>query len=319
MRILVAGGAGYVGNIVIPRLVERGYDVEVVDLLWFGNRLPKGVKVRKMDILDLSEADLKGFDQVIFLAGLSNDPMADYSPAKNFVSNAACPAYLSYIAKRAGVQRYVYASSCSVYGYTENELYDEDSPTVSDYPYGISKLQGEYAAVSQADEHFSVIALRKGTICGYSARMRFDLVVNTMFKTAVTEQLIRVNNPAIWRPILAAQDAATAYMRAVEASEHISGVFNVASVNYTLGELADEVREGVREYLGIDPRMEILHNQDVRNYKVSFEKARNVLGFAPLHRAKDIVRELAEHKDEFGDYANPLYYNIQTFKALDRK
>ncbi len=319
MRILVAGGAGYVGNIVIPRLLERGYEVEVVDLLWFGNQLPKAVKVRTMDILDLAEADLKGFDQVVFLAGLSNDPMADYSPGKNFVSNAACPAYLSYIAKRAGVRRYVYASSCSVYGYTENQLFDEDAPTVSAYPYGISKLQGEYAAVSQADERFSVIALRKGTICGYSARMRFDLVVNTMFKTAMTEKKIRVNNPAIWRPILAAQDAATAYVRAIEASEHISGVFNVASANYTLGELADEVREGMQEYMGIEPSMEILHNQDVRNYKVSCERARNMLGFAPLHRAKDIVRELAEHKDEYGDYSNPLFYNIQTFKKLEGK
>lgn len=316
MRILVAGGAGYVGNLVVPRLLDRGYDVEVVDLLWFGNNLPKGVKVRQADILSLAEADLKSFDTVIFLAGLSNDPMADYSPAQNFVSNAACPAYLAYIAKRAGVKRYVYASSCSVYGYTEDKLYDETAPTVSNYPYGISKLQGEFASLSLADDRFSVVALRKGTICGYSPRMRLDLVVNTMFKTAVTEQLIRVNNPSIWRPILAAQDAAMAYVRAVECAEHISGVFNVASGNYTLGELADEVAAGAREYLKIEPRMQMLNVQDVRNYKVSFEKARNVLGFRPGFEVKDIVRELVEHREAFKDFANPLYYNIQTFKQI---
>lgn len=316
-RILIAGGAGYVGSVLIPRLLQRGNDVEVVDLLWFGNNLPKTVKVRQMDILNLTEADIRGFDEVIFLAGLSNDPMADYSPSKNFVSNAACPAYLGYIAKRAGVRRYVYASSCSVYGYTENELFDETSPTISNYPYGISKLQGEFAALSLADESFSVISLRKGTICGVSSRMRFDLVVNTMFKTAVTENIIRVNNPSIWRPILAAQDAATSYIRALECNENVSGIFNIASGNYTLGELADEVAEGVREYLGINPKIQILDTQDIRNYKVNFDKAQNTLGFKPRHDIKSIVRDLAQNIESFGDFSDSRYNNIQTFKQLD--
>src|SRR5689334_281557 len=147
MKILIAGGAGYVGSALVPKLQERGYEVDVLDLLWFGNNLPTGTKTIEKDIFDLQESDLKMYEQVIFLAGLSNDPMAEFSPAKNFIFNASAPAYLAYIAKIAKVKRFIYASSCSVYGYTENELYDESRPVGSTYPYGISKLQGEQAAI----------------------------------------------------------------------------------------------------------------------------------------------------------------------------
>jgi len=317
MNILVAGGAGYVGSALVPKLLERGYAVTVADQVWFGNYLPANVPVISRDILDLEIGDLEGYDQVIFLAGLSNDPMADYSPSKNFVANAASPAYLAYIAKKAGVQRYIYASSCSIYGYTVNELYDETSPTVSSYPYGISKLQGETAAMQLCDADFSVVALRKGTVSGYSPRMRLDLVVNTMFKTAVTEGVIRVNNPAIWRPVLAIQDAVSAYIRAIECSPTISGVFNVASGNFTLGELADQVRDGLRDFMDLDAKLDIRHVHDLRNYKVSFEKAANILSYKPRFAIRDIVHDLAEHRARFDDYDDPRYYNIQTFRNLD--
>jgi nucleoside-diphosphate-sugar epimerase len=317
LRILVAGGAGYIGSALVPKLLERGYEVTVLDLLWFGKQLPSEVPVLEQDILSVQEADLRGFDQVLFLAGLSNDPMADYSPAKNFVSNAACPAYLAYLAKRAGVRRYIYASSCSVYGYTENELYDENAAAVSAYPYGISKLQGESAALQLQGPDFSVIALRKGTVSGYSPRMRLDLVVNTMFKTALTEGVIRVNNPSIWRPILAMQDAVAAYIRAVECADGISGIFNIASGNYTLGELGDFVRDGVREYLGLDARLQIEHQRDIRNYKVNIDRAQRTLSFKPRASVLDIVKDLADHRHAFADFDNPAYYNIATFKGLD--
>src|SRR5215471_6763577 len=228
MRILVAGGAGYIGSALIPKLLERGYQVDVVDLFWFGNALPSEVGIVHRDIFDLQADDLKEYEQVIFLAGLSNDPMAEFSPSRNFIFNAAAPAYLCYIAKQAGVRRYIYASSCSVYGYTENELFDEDRSVSCASAYGISKLQGERAVMQLADPGFSVIALRKGTVSGYSPRMRFDLIVNTMFKTAMQEGLIRVNNPAIWRPIMSMEDACMAYTRSIEANETISGIFNIA-------------------------------------------------------------------------------------------
>ncbi len=317
MRILVAGGAGYIGSALIPKLLERGYDVDVVDLFWFGNSLPSKVGLVNQDIFDLQTGDLQKYEQVIFLAGLSNDPMAEFSPAKNFVFNAAAPAYLCYIAKQAGVRRYIYASSCSVYGYTENELFDEDRPVSSAYPYGISKLQGERAVLQLADTGFSVIALRKGTVSGFSPRMRFDLIVNAMFKSAMRDGLIRVNNPAIWRPVLSIEDACMAYIRCVEASESISGIFNVASGNHTVGEVADAVRGTIEKELGTKLALEINHIKDIRNYKVSTERARNVLSFHAQHDVRSIVRNLIEKMGQFNDWDNPRYYNIQVFKALE--
>lgn len=317
MKLLVAGGAGYLGSTLIPKLLDRGYKVDVVDLFWFGNHLPKQVGILNKDIFELSEEDLEPYDQVLFLAGLSNDPMAEYSPSKNFVFNAAAPSYLAYMAKKAKVKRYVYASSCSVYGYTENELYDETRPVSSSYPYGISKLQGEQAALQLCDENFSVIALRKGTVSGYSPRMRFDLIINTMFKAAMKERTITINNPSIWRPILSIQDAATAYIRAIEANHKISGVFNVASGNFTVGEVGDLVKAAIEERLGMDIHLVIKHIQDFRNYKVSIEKAKNVLSFHPSCDLKSIVVDLIENMDKFRDWDNPLYSNIATFRTIE--
>jgi len=302
---------------LIPKLLDRGYKVDVVDLFWFGNHLPRQVGILNKDIFQLSEEDLDPYDQVVFLAGLSNDPMAEYSPSKNFVFNAAAPSYLAYMAKKAKVKRYIYASSCSVYGYTENELYDETRPVSSSFPYGISKLQGEQAALQLTDENFSVIALRKGTISGYSPRMRFDLIINTMFKHAMKDHTITINNPSIWRPILSIQDAVTAYIRAIEANHKISGVFNIASGNYTVGEVGDLVKSAIEERLGMSIHLIINHIQDFRNYKVSVEKAKNVLSFHPSHDLKSIVADLIANIGKFQDWDNPLYSNISTFRSIE--
>jgi len=318
MKILIAGGAGYIGSVLVPELLDRGYDIDVLDLLWFGNNLPANVKIINKEILTLHEKDLVGYDQIVFLAGLSNDPMAEYSPSSNFVDNAAVPAYLSYISKRAGVKRFIYACSCSVYGYSVDILCDEVAPAISHYPYGISKLQGEFACLSLQDDRFSAISLRKGTVSGYSPRMRLDLIINTMFKTAVTEKVIYVNNPSIWRPILDVRDAASAYIRAIEADPGVSGIFNIAYGNYTVGEVADYVREGIKQYLGIDAKINIKNISDFRNYKVTCNKARNVLSFNPRYHITDTVKCLAENWGKFKDMDNPKYYNIQVFKMLNR-
>ena len=317
MKILVAGGAGYLGCVLIPKLLDRGYEIDVVDLFWFGNHLPRQAGIVHKDIFDLSADDLQGYEQIIFLAGLSNDPMAEFSPSKNFIFNAAAPAYLGYIAKKAGVKRYVYACSCSVYGYTENESFDESHPTICGYPYGISKLQGEQAVMQLQADDFSVISLRKGTVSGYSPRMRLDLIVNTMFKTAMRDHTITVNNPSIWRPILSIEDAASAYIRALEAQPNVSGIFNIASGNYTVGEVADLVREAIEQHAGFRVNLEIKHIQDFRNYKVSIQKAENVLSFHPQHDVKSIVANLIEHSPQFHDWENPVYYNLQAFKKLE--
>lgn len=317
MKLLIAGGAGYVGSVLIPKLLDRGYKVDVVDLFWFGNQLPRQVGILNKDIFDLSVEDLEPYDQVIFLAGLSNDPMAEFSPSKNFIFNAAAPAYLAYTAKNAKVKRYIYASSCSIYGYTEDELYDETREVGSNYPYGISKLQGEQAAMQLADKDFSVIALRKGTVSGYSPRMRLDLIINTMFRSAVRDRVITVNNPSIWRPILSIEDAATAYIRAVEANYNLSGIFNVASGNYTVGEVADLVRGAVEDRLRLRVSLNIRHIQDFRNYKVSTQKASNVLSFHPTGDVKSIVGTLIDNMEKFQDWDNPVYSNIQSFRKLE--
>ena len=316
MRILAAGGAGYIGSVLVPMLQEHGYDVDVADLLWFGNHLPEGTPVIQKDLFSMTDADLKGYDQVIFLAGLSNDPMAEFDPAMNFIQNGALPSYLAFQAKRAGVKRFVYASSCSVYGYTVNELYDEDAPVTCAYPYGISKLAGEHGVLQLQDDTFSTIALRQGTVCGHSPRMRFDLIINTMFKCAILDGEITVNNPSIWRPLLDVRDTASAFLRAVQADKTISGVFNVAKDNFTVGQVADFVKDEVEACTGKKVKIRIKDVQDFRNYKVSCERAKTYLGFQPKYAITDITRALHENLASYGDLGQKPYYNIEVFKGL---
>jgi nucleoside-diphosphate-sugar epimerase len=314
MKLLVAGGAGYVGSALVPSLLERGYEVKVIDLLWFGNFLPPEIHVEQKDLFDCMEEDIAGFDQIIFLGGLSNDPMAQFSPSMNFSYNAALPTYLAYIAKRAGVKRYIFASTCSVYGYAPDKLYDEDTPVKSSYPYAISKLQAEKGILNQQESDFSVISLRNGTVSGWSPRMRFDLIVNTMTKTALAEGKITVNNPSIWRPILDIRDQVSAYLRAIQADYQISGVFNVASDNYTVGQVGDIVKAVIEEKLSRRIDLVINNARDFRNYKVSIDRARTELGFTPRFCIEDSVESVLSHLEEYGDFSSDRFYNIRVFK-----
>jgi len=316
MRILVGGGAGYLGSALVPYLVERGYEVDVIDLMWFGNHLPESVRAIRSDLFKCTQEDLEGYEQIIFLAGLSNDPMAEFEPSMNFVFNAALPSYLAFIAKKAGVKRFIYASSCSVYGYTVNELYDEDSPVTCSYPYGISKLQGERGVLQLQDKDFSVIALRKGTVSGFSPRMRLDLIVNAMFRSAMVEGRITVNNPSIWRPVLDIRDAASAYLRAIQADYAVNGVYNVASGNFTVGQVGDMVKYEIEKLAGKTIDIKLKNIQDFRNYKVDIDRAQTYLGFRPRHTVEDIVQDLFENRGSFEDYDNDGFYNIKTFKKL---
>ena len=318
-KILLAGGAGYIGTELCKRLLKLDYKVTVIDDLWFGNHLDPKIELIKKDLFQVSHTELKGYDTVIFLAGVSNDPMAEFSPSENFIQNAACPAYLAYESKRAGVKRFIYASSCSVYGYTVDELYDESAPTTCGYPYGISKLQGENGVMQLVDKNFSGISLRQGTVCGYSDRMRFDLVVNTMFKNAITLGEITVNNPSIWRPIYHIQDACSAFIRAIQAPDNISGIFNVASDNYTLGQIGDIVSAEMSKNLKKEIKMHINDMQDFRNYKVSTTHAKNTLGFTPIYGIKGIINQLFEKAGSFTNFDDDRYYNIRVFESLGKK
>ncbi len=316
MKIYIVGGAGYIGSRLVPNLTDHGYEVTVADLMWFGNHLPPEMNVIEKDIFDLTPDDLTGYDRVIFLAGLSNDPMAEFSPALNFISNAAAPAYLAFIAKQAGVPRFIFADSCSVYGYTVNQLYDEDSPTTCAYPYGISKLQGEFGVLQLVDDKFSAICLRQGTLSGYSPRMRFDLIINTMYKTAIQDKKIIINNPAIWRPILGMRDAVNAYVRAIQADESISGVFNLASDNFTVGQVGDMVWAHVVEKHAIKVKLDIRDIQDYRNYKVSNQRAKDVLGVTFNDSVDSILEDLDEHIGPDFNFDEDRYYNIKVFKKI---
>ena len=315
-KVLIAGGGGYIGTLLSKELVERNHFVEVVDLFWFGNHLIPQVKSNQKNIIDIHTENLKDFDTVVFLGGLSNDPMAKYSPAMNFVENAAVPSYLAFIAKEAGIKRFVYASTCSVYGYTNNKLMDEDTNlTFPSFPYGISKLAAEKAIMNMESDSFRPIALRKGTVGGWSPRMRFDLVVNAMTKSALTTGVITVNNPNIWRPLVDVRDVCTAYTRAIESSLDVAGVYNVSYDNYTIGRLADEIRDELRER-GHKVQMVIDSVEDSRNYKVSTEKAKTELDFTAKYTPRDSVAAILDNLPDDLDFNNEQYYNIKTFKGL---
>ena len=317
-KILVAGGAGYIGSRLVPSLQEDGYDVTVIDLLWFGKNLPGGTHVIEKDIFNVTVEDLHGFDTVIFLGGLSNDPMAEFSPALNFISNGGSPLHLAYIAKKAGVKKFIYGSSCSIYGYTDSDEVTEDFDANTQFPYGMSKLQGEIGVQQLADDTFSVISFRQGTLSGYSPRMRFDLFINTMYMKAVTAGTITVNNPAIWRPVLAIQDAVIAYKKAVDADISISGVFNIASANKTVGEAAEEIRDYFKSTFGKSVTIEKKDIFDLRNYRVSTQKAKDVLG---INLQSEVVTILDDLRDNVGldyDFEAAKYYNIQVFERLPK-
>jgi nucleoside-diphosphate-sugar epimerase len=312
-KILVAGGAGYVGSVLVEKLISYNYNVEVVDCLWFGNYLPKNTKVYNKDILSLKQKDVEGFDVVIFLGGLSNDPMANYSPSMNFVENGSAPSYLAFISKKAGIRRFIYASTCSVYGYTANNLMDEKSETMPDFPYGISKLSAEKTIMNLKDKNFRPICLRKGTVGGYSPRMRFDLVVNTMVKCAIQDGTITVNNPSIWRPLIDVRDVATAYVRAIESNLEICGIYNILYDNYTIGRLAEELKDELKNH-GINTSIVVRNIEDFRNYKVFNDKAKHELDFVAKYSPRESASEIIENINiEKIDFDDEKYYNIKTF------
>lgn len=316
MRVLVTGGAGYVGSVLVPLLLERDYQVRVVDIGLFGTEhLPPETDIIIGDITDFEEAWLEGVDAVIQLAGISNDPMAEFSPRLNFLVNAGGTGIVGQAAKKVGIDRFIFASTCSIYGFTDNRELNEDCPVSPEFPYAISKLMAERALLCLADCHFKPIVLRAGTIVGWSPRMRYDLVVNTMVKSALTAGRIVVHNPRLWRPVIEVRDAAMAYVRALEADSNLSGIFNVAFDNFTIGRLAHEVAATLRQY-NVRASIEAQDRSDARNYKVSTQKARDVLGFRPSISMSECVGTMMEHINlgDAADFGNPRYINVEWMK-----
>ena len=270
----------------------------------------------KKSIWDLTPSDIEGYSAVLFLAGLSNDPMAQFRPDLNFIENNAAPAYLAFITKQAGVKRFIGASSCSVYGYTKNRTLNENSRIKPSYAYGISKLQCEKGVITLEDNDFKPILFRKGTVGGWSPKMRYDLVVNTMLKTALTENKIVVNNPKLWRPLVDIRDVIQGYEKAIEADSDISGIYNLSGVNMTIGDLGKVIHSELLER-GFDIELDIKDIKDVRNYKVDTFKIEDELGFKSKYTPLDSVKEILSKIDlDNYDFSKDEFYNINTFKKV---
>jgi len=260
--------------------------------------------------------DLNGFDAMIFLGGLSNDPMAQFRPDLNFNGNCSIPTYLAYICKQAGIKRFICASSCSVYGFTDNQTLTETDFVKPAYAYGISKLQCENGLMILEDDNFKPIMFRKGTVGGFSPRMRYDLVVNTMIMSGLSKGKITVNSANLWRPLIDIRDVIQGYRLALESDLSISGVFNLSGFNYTIGELGNIVASELTAR-GYHVDLEILHNPDIRNYKVSTEKIQSLLGYQPRYTPNDTIKEIFEKIDFSNyDFCTPEFYNIEIFKEV---
>jgi nucleoside-diphosphate-sugar epimerase len=315
-KILIAGGAGFIGTRLSNKISSK-YNVTVMDHFWFGDMLNDNITKIKQDINTIKTEDLIGYDAVLFLAGLSNDPMAMYRPDLNFIENSATPTYLAFCAKEAGVKRFICASSCSVYGHTKNKTLNEKSKVKPSYAYGISKLQCEKGITILEDNNFKPILFRKGTVGGWSPKMRFDLVVNTMLMTALTKKKITINSPKLWRPLIDIKDVIQAYELAIEVDLDITGVYNISGGNYTIGDLGKLIFNNLKER-GYNIELETLNVKDFRNYKVDISKVKDELGFNPKYNPNDSIQEILDNieKSENFNLENESYYNIKTFKKV---
>jgi nucleoside-diphosphate-sugar epimerase len=330
-KVLVVGGAGYVGCVLVPELLERGYAVKVFDRLYYGDQGLKGfqdrIELEVGDMRTLSPLTLKDVDVVINLGGLSNDPTAEYNPRANYEMNTSATIRLAQLCKEAGIKRYIFASSCSIYDVGEgNEerdvLLDETTPVDPKAAYSRSKYEAERMLLSLADDDFCPVILRKGTIYGFSPRMRYDLVVNTFVKDALDKGYMTVfYGGEMWRPLIDIRDVAKAYIVCIQAPEEkVHGqIFNVVYRNFRISELALRVREGLRK-AGIDAEIRCDYRyRGVRNYRVSGRKIKQMLNFEPTISVEESVVDMVEKIRHYGytDFDNPRYYNIKWMKLLE--
>ena len=217
----------------------------------------------------------------------------------------------------AGATFACFGSTCSVYGLDDGEPLTEEHPTTPPFPYAISKLMAERQLACLTDATFRPIILRKGTVVGWSPRMRFDLVANTMIKTALVEGKIVVHNPRLWRPLIDVEDACVAYQCAVEADLEITGIFNISGRNFTLEELATIVSDGLKT-VGIEVTIHTENRADVRSYRVATDKATSMLKFKPAkpmtQTVSEVIRKAMAHPTSELDQAR--YYNIRQMERL---
>ncbi len=330
--VLVVGGAGYLGCVLTEELVARGYAVTVFDRLFFDDKGLRNVhdriKLYAGDIRCIDPTLLDNVRAIINLSGLSNDPTAEYNPEANYQMNTVATGNLARTAKEKGVQRYIFASSCSIYDFgisdqEQDTLMTEQSPVDPHAAYSRSKYEGERAIMALADDGFCPVVLRMGTLYGFSPRMRYDLVVNTFVKDALSRGLITLHyGGQMWRPLADVRDAARAYIALLEADRAVvdSQVFNLVYDNMRISELALRVQQALAEK-GV--KADIWPNfqyAGIRNYRVSGKKLFSTLNFKPVVSVEESVRNMVDQIRAFGymNFDSDYYYNIRWMKLLEQ-
>ena len=322
--MLVTGGAGYVGSVLVPKLLADGHAVRVLDTYWFGTDVLAAVKGNphlteiRGDMRDrvVLERALKGCTAVIHLACISNDPSFELDPALGKSINYDAFRPLVRIAKKHGVRRFIYASSSSVYGIKDEENVTEELPLQPLTDYSKYKAMCEDVLDREREPGFTTLTLRPATVCGYSPRLRLDLSVNILTNLAYHRREITVFGGEQRRPNLHIQDMTDLYVEALRwPSEKIDGkVFNAGWQNLKIREIAELVKAEVGE----DVRIVTSRTDDLRSYHVSSEKIRRELGWRPRYTVPDAVRELvAAFKAARvpNSLADPRYFNIKTMNA----
>lgn len=320
-HVLVTGGAGYVGSALVPALLARGYAVTVLDLYLYGTEIfaeHRSPALREIvgDIRDPEVVAwaLDGVDAVIHLACISNDPSYDLDPALGRSINYDAFRPLVRAAKAAGVQRFVYASSSSVYGVKAERDVHEDLPLEPLTDYSKYKALCEDILAEERAPGFTTVTVRPSTVCGWSPRLRLDLVVNILAAHAWHNRKIRVFGGDQMRPNIHIADMVGVYLDLLDQpDEAIDGdVFNAGYENRTVNELASLVRDTVGGPIDI----EVVPTDDNRSYHVSSAKMRRVLGFVPRFTIEDAVRDLCEAfaAGKVGAMNDPQYHNIQRMR-----
>ncbi|MBS0623560.1 MAG: SDR family oxidoreductase [Verrucomicrobia bacterium] len=324
MRILVTGGAGYVGSKLVPALLAKGHDVTVLDLYLYGDKVlsPHAHLTEiKGDIRDLACLDkaLTNCDAVIHLACISNDPSFELNPSLGKSINLDAFEPLVRLAKAKGVQRFIYASSSSVYGVKDAPNVTEDMTLEPLTDYSKFKADCEKILMPYADDSFICTVIRPATVCGYAPRQRLDVVVNILTNLAFHTKKVKVMGGDQMRPNIHIDDMVEAYLKILDApKEKVQReIFNAGYHNHTVLEIGRMVQQVVG-----DCELEVVPTPDNRSYHVSSEKIAQKLGFVAQHSLQEAVQELVSAfqggllPDSLTD---KKYFNIQTMKAVDLK
>lgn len=332
--VLVTGGAGYIGSVLVPKLLDRGYDVKVLDLYIYGEdtldavRDNPALKQIKGDIRDrdLLKKVLGDCDAVIHLACISNDPTFELNPELSRSINYDAFEPLVRISKENGVRRFIYASTCSVYGASDAESVTEDHPLLPLTDYNKYKGLCEPILLKYQSPDFTTVVIRPATVCGYSPRQRFDLAVNILTNHAYNTNRITVFGGKQTRPNIHIEDITDLYRILLELpDEQIAGkTYNAGYQNRSIADIAGVVRDVIVEECPEREDVEIVtvSTNDPRSYRISSEKIKRELGFTPKHTIEDAVHDLIK-AFQAGKFQNSMsdshYYNIKTMKVVNLK